>query len=352
MKENIVTIVLLLCLVVLGGWFVLSDKTISSSERATVDLPATSLEEAEPTSGLGFKIPALMSPALKALAAEAVLLDQNESVESNMFFYAGLYENFGTAEDLGAEMAKHDVAVMTHAYEARNGAVHWTNGNCVDYTDELLIESIKVARSINPDLEIYGYISATADNGECYDPAGGPQLTCPNGICSDVIAWVNRWLEVEKESGEYLDGIYVDLFGTQFIGPVVRDNVLSYIHLVGKKSMLNVMFGGLEIFFALNSPHFDPDKDSLLFEGFYVADGGYWGPNAVNNGLLAEIYLNPENIRWVVLSTEKGGSDYVCDSQNANVARGLFDQYGGWAFSYQSSDLGLVNKDVTQSCAR
>jgi len=282
----------------------------------------------------------------------AIAQEEVGRADSNMFFYSGLYSNFGTAEKLGAEIAKHNVAVLTHVYDAQFGAENWINGNCVDYFDEMLPGAIQIARAINPDLEIYGYVSATADHTECYDPYGETYMSCPDGVCTDVISWVDRWLEIEKETGEHIDGIYVDLIGQQFVGELVRDNVLSYIHYVGKKSMLNVMFGGFEIFFATTSSYFDPAKDSLLFEGFYVADGGYWGPNAVNNGMLAEKYLNPKGIRWTALSTEKGGAEYWCGSQNAIAAYNLFEKYGGWAFSYQSSDLGLVNKDVTQSCSR
>jgi len=360
MKNNVAMGVLAVSVLLVGGWFIITGDRPGSfleEEIAVSDSYVKDVEEVQDFSNrvhsqsTAFKATALMKAVPSTLAASVISAGGNDRVESNMFFYAGLYSHFETAENLGAEMAKHDVAVMTHAYNARNGAEHWVNGNCVDYTDQLLVEAIQIARSINPDLEIYGYISATADNVSCYDPVAPAQLTCPDGICVDVINWVNRWLEVETESGEYIDGIFVDLLGTQFVGPIVRDNVLSYIHLMDKKAMLNTMFGGLEILFALNSPYFDEEKDSIFFEGFYVANGGYWGPNAVNNGLLAEIFLNPEGIRWAAISTEKGGSDYECDSQNAVAAYNLFEKYGGWAFSYQSSDLGLVNDDTSQSCA-
>lgn len=298
------------------------------------------------------KILTIIAMVSFVFVANGAAAKEVEQVESNLFFYSGIYSNFGTAEDLGAEIAKHDVAVLTHAYDTGPGGENWVNGNCVDYFDELLPEAIQAARAINPDVELYGYIAATADHTECYDPYNNVQVGCPDGVCTDVISWVNRWLEIEEETGEYIDGIYIDLIGSQFIGEIVRDNVLSYVHLVEKKAMLNVMFGGFEVFFAINSPYFEPKKDSLLFEGFYVADGGYWGPNAVNSGMLAEKYLHPKGIRWAALSTEKGGANYDCKSQNAVAAHDVFTRYGGWAFSYQSSDLGLENKDVGQSCAR
>lgn len=360
MKNNVVVGVLAVAALIVGGWFIITgDRSVPVAEEEVVAVNSyvRDTEGVEDFSkelhsqSAAFKQTALMKAMPSNLAASVISAGDTTRAESNMFFYAGVYEHFETAENLGAEMARHDVAVMTHAYDARNGAEHWVNGNCVDYTDEILIESIQIARSINPDLEIYGYISATADNVNCYAPEAPPQLSCPDGICIDVINWVNRWIDVEHESGEYIDGIFVDLFGTQFIGPVVRDNVLSYIHLMGKKAMLNSMFGGVEILFALNSPYFDEKRDSILFEGFYVANGQYYGLNAVNNGMLAEIFLNPEGIRWAAISTEKGGADYSCDSQNAVAAYNLFKEYGGWAFSYQSSDLGLVNDDTSQSCA-
>jgi hypothetical protein len=250
-----------------------------------------------------------------------------------LFIYQGDYNQLGDGKDIGELLSEHDVAVITNVFPL--SSVNWTNGDCISGSiprDDLL-DALKIAREINPDILIFGYVPATADDYQCWDDGTSP-YDCPGGTCTDFMKWVNLWLSLESEPGITIDGIFIDMTYPSYITTATRDNVFSYVKGMDKLIMANALTDSTGLSFAYASPQLTPE-DYILVEGYYFAAGQ-------NNPYTSEInsLLSQYNINWAALTTEDFNVDITCGSYNMQLAYGFYKQYGGSAFAYQSADIG------------
>jgi len=264
---------------------------------------------------------------------------QHEGQDSDIgrvFIYQGDYAQLGTLAENAALVAQHDYAVFTHAFLLSDSS--WANGHCLDAPYESMAALMVQVRTLNPDIFLFGYVAATADHPNGCWPVPSVQLeACEDGVCTDFITWVNRWLELETaHEGLVLDGIFIDLAHEALISPAVRDNLFSYVHLAGKQICANVLSDTSGISFALASEYF-LESDLLFIEGYYQIAGN---PNVFTAGM--NELLQATQPRWVALISEPSGIEIDCDSPVHAEGVALIDSMGGLAYTYQASDLGTV----------
>jgi hypothetical protein len=201
--------------------------------------------------------------------------------------YADLLEQFGGLEGAARNIARYDIAVMTHAFTLSPSdptdptcppagtTVDWVQqngGSCVDaaFVDDngtrMLPALLARVRQLNPAIEIFGYVAGTADvvatakpcqalgtAPSCADP--GAPSSCPAGTCVNFIKWVNEWAALEqKHPGVVIDGIFIDLVHPTQLTAATRDNLYSWVKARQMKVMANALtdLGGAQ--FASTSP--------------------------------------------------------------------------------------------------
>ena len=258
----------------------------------------------------------------------------NKSIGNQLFIFQGTYDSLGTVDEIAQLAARYDYVVFTHRFYLDGS--RWVNGKCLDVNYGKMPELLVKVREYNPQIRIFVYVAATADNPNgCWPQPPVKMSECPDGNCADFKTWTNLWLNLEHDCDSIaIDGIFIDLVHPALIGTAVRDSIFSYVKSKGKLIMANVLSDTLGLKFAGSSPYLQPE-DYLLIEGYYILAG--------NTNLQTEamnLYLQKMNNHWAALVTETYNSIVTCNSDNMMRAFDLFKQYKGSAFAYQSADLG------------
>jgi hypothetical protein len=271
------------------------------------------------------------------------IIDDPSLNYGSLFIYQGDYSNLGSTKEISELVAGHDVAVFTHGFTLSEE--DWVNGHCLDVAYDSLANIIQQVRDLNPDIEIFGYVTATADHPLGCWPQPSVQLeTCEDGICTDFIFWTNKWLSMEYANPEVqIDGIFVDLVNEVLISPLVRDNCFSYVKLANKRLFVNALSDSAGVAFALESTHLD-SNDMLLVEG-YQRIAGY--ENLQTSTI--ERLISASSVRWSAIVSETYGADIDCSNETFRNAIGRFDSLGGTSITYQAADLGTIT-GIWSSC--
>ena len=264
------------------------------------------------------------------------IIDDPSLNYGSLFIYQGDYSNLGSTKEISELVAGHDVAVFTHGFTLSEE--DWVNGHCLDVAYDSLANIIQQVRDLNPDIEIFGYVTATADHPLGCWPQPSVQLeTCEDGICTDFIFWTNKWLSMEYANPEVqIDGIFVDLVNEVLISPLVRDNCFSYVKLANKRLFVNALSDSAGVAFALESTHLD-SNDMLLVEG-YQQIAGHENLQTV----AIERLVAGASTRWSAIVSETYGADIDCSNETFRNAIGRFDSLGGTSITYQATDLGTI----------
>lgn len=201
---------------------------------------------------------------------------------------------------------------------------------------------IRDVKRVNPDTQIFGYVSAAIDVPYT-DAYGNPhaQLTWYKaGGYANFSFWLNLWL---RDPGIEIDGFFLDHYASSFIDTIVRDSVSSLVRLTGKKMMVNITFASAAtVLFATECPYLTAG-DYLCLEGFWV-DNGVSSASGTNDAI-AELAKHKNRQLYFAVVAEEAGSwavngPVVNGSTNDVNARSLFNGYKrpGWCYSY---DRGL-----------
>ena len=264
--------------------------------------------------------------------------------------FQGQYERLGaTPEAVADALSKFDIVALSHV-KALDGS-SWSNpSDCTDTGYPYMRELIASLRAKKPGIQIYGYVSGAADSPLCGNQLDATASDCPAGFCANVVAWVNDWLAIE-DANVKIDGIFFDYVAPNKLTAATRDNIFSYAKLANKSIMVNIMFSGLNLDFAAQSPYFGAPGDYALSEAFHIGDGqtGLYGINMPQAGAdTAATFLKHWNqgkrFNFAALPTEANGSSIDCLSDNAVRAYATFVGYfePGNVFQYTTSDLGIT----------
>jgi hypothetical protein len=279
-----------------------------------------------------------------------------EAPGARLLVYQGDYGRLGKLASVARGMAQFDVIVLSHASE--RGPSRENTGGCVDTPFKPLPDLIRLVRRINPAIQVFGYISATADaptGSECGLKPGARYVEqpweCPEGVCRNAISWVDDWLDLDEE----IDGIFVDLAAPGFISAATRDNIFSYISSNDLRIMANTTTpSAANIAFAGGSRYLAVG-DFLMIEGFFFAKGN----SNVEQTLEAvrELWsLRGKGVLLAALATEAWathpGRTISCRSERAQGAvEFFFDIYApGDVFEYTSADLGVSSRTLPRPC--
>lgn len=318
-----------------------------------------------------------------------------------LYIYQGDLKKMGrTVEEIARALKPFDFIVLTNAFDKTPS---WTNGKCIigtfeDDNGKDVGDLIELLRSQNSKVEIYGYVSSTADNGAgCWSTSVAAQnYICPEGICIDFVKWVNKWKSYETSSKRALDGVFIDLFNLVFVNSSAMVNQVSYAHSIKNSAGDNYK---VVVNLTNNSPAYYYGKpgnayvttvdnpinvaksvlkngDIILAEGLYLKAGKIQNNYAEVYGLLSDAH-EEKGINWAIIESEvsyvpedsgydcsvfgTGGgtaqndgcvtdksyawleAPYVCKMQNGDTAYNLYRQYasnGGVAFAYSEAALG------------
>jgi len=102
--------------------------------------------------------------ALLLLACSAEASAQSpppEAPGARLLVYQGDYGSLGRLPSVASRMAQFDVVVLSHASDRGPGRAN--TGGCLDTRFAPLPGLIRLIRRINPEVQVFGYISATAD---------------------------------------------------------------------------------------------------------------------------------------------------------------------------------------------
>jgi hypothetical protein len=320
-----------------------------------------------------------------------------------MLIWQGANQKLGaTVEDQAKELAKNDLVVVSHgftvlnsypAYYIVNNVYYYYNHprttsdpslthrpfpnphDCLDQGYAEMGSLLREAKKFNSSLKIFAYVPANADSpfNNCTNPIVQPNVpfpSCPNGRCSNFISWVDHWLALEYQhrtiSGDgnsapdvvtLIDGFFIDNFADTAISASTRDNVLSYVKLVGKTAMVNILTPNNSITyvkFATDSPYLTAD-DYIFMEGFQHSGGGPPGSpdvdrsEATNNAMQAYSSLaRPKGIRLAALASRPGFSiigSVSCTSTSPISPKPAYMTFKanappGSVFQYTNGDLG------------
>ncbi|MGE0260740.1 MAG: hypothetical protein AB7H71_01330 [Alphaproteobacteria bacterium] len=273
-----------------------------------------------------------------------------------MLVYQGDYGSLGNLASVARGMARFDIIVLSHASD--RGPTRKNTGNCVDTRFEPLSDLIRLVRRFNPEVQVFGYISATADApiGSGCGLVPGTRYSerpweCPQDVCRNSMSWVDDWLDLDEE----VDGIFVDLAAPTFISAGTRDNIFSYIRSQGLRIMANTTTPSAANVAFAGSSRYIGEGDFLMIEGFFFTGG-----NAnLAQTLEAASRLRPlrgKGVLLAALATEawatEPGPGLSCRLARAQEAADFFaDLYEpGDVFEYTSADLGVSSRALPRPC--
>lgn len=255
--------------------------------------------------------------------------------------YTDIAEFYGSVDAAAVRYAAADVVAFSHADD-------WGANGCIDTGDPILPELIAKIREINPSVEIFGYVSGTADapSGCGYGPGHEYAQTGwmpANGICSKFIEWSAQW------DSFGVDGYLIDLTAPQYMSAAVRDSVYSWCRYKGKRIMANSTYPSAHnVMFAAAGLQ---GGDYLLIEAFCygLGDSTLAGTNAA---LAQANALRGAGFSVAALCTESWSSAVGVEVDPSSVknqnAKSLMINFGsaGDAYQYDNADLGIVCRTI------
>lgn len=268
----------------------------------------------------------------------------NNYIPRTLVVYEGLYENINIDVNIIAkQLSQAQVVILTHI--ATIPPVKLPNPcvcEDVGYTNIGLL--IKLLKQLNSEIILFGYVPGTADapyNSDCGNIPDNSWY-CPNGECSNVVTWVDLWLQYPL-----IDGIMLDLIAPSYMNAEVRDNIFSYVKKCNKRIMANTPIYGENVEFACESSYFS-EGDYVLVEGFCYANGDNHLDDGIN-AIMELSYYRDKGIQFAGLVTEKwatyAGETVDPNSSNFSNAKTVFNNYykTGDVLQYTTSDLGIVS---------
>lgn len=254
-------------------------------------------------------------------------------------------QHYGSLDAMAERFATADVLALSHSASINNdGNVTPTPCGCVDRGEPLLPELLAKVRALNPGIEVFGYVSATADapSGCGYGPGNefAQNGWMPaGGVCNNFMYWGKKW----DDFG--VTGLILDLVAPQYLSPAVRNSVYSWCRLKGYKIMANSTYPArANVAFAAVGLG---AGDYLLVEGFCYGLGD--STLASTNAALAQVNsMRGQGFSMAALCSE-GWSSAVGQTvnpagfKNANAVS-LMQNFGrtGDAYQYDRADLGIV----------
>jgi hypothetical protein len=253
-------------------------------------------------------------------------------------------------------MAQFDIIVLSHA--SQRGPSRKDTGGCVDTRFEPLTDLIRLVRRINPEVQVFGYIAATADapiDSGCGLRSGARYYErpwqCPAGVCRNAMSWVDDWLDLDDE----IDGIFVDLVAPTFVSATTRDNIFSYIRSRGLLIMANTTIpSAANIAFAGSSRYFG-GGDFLMIEGFFFTEGRL-NVSGTLEAVEQLLQFRGKGILLAALATEAwakhSGRTASCRSERAQEVVDFFSDFyePGDVFQYATADLGVSSRALPRPC--
>lgn len=255
--------------------------------------------------------------------------------------YSQIAAFYGSEDIAAAKYADCDVICLSHAGT-------WNVNGCLDTADPILPSLLTKIRAINPNIEIFGYVSGTADapTGCGYGPGNEYAQTGwmpAGGICTQFINWTSLWDTFN------VNGIIIDLVAPQYMSAAVRNNVYSWCRYKNYKIMANSTYPSTaNCAFAADGLG---AGDYLLIEGFCYGLGN--STLAGTNSALVEVNSRRSqgfsmaalcSMPW---STAAGQTVSPSDVENLNAVS-LMTNFGvhGDAYQYDRADLGIVCKTI------
>lgn len=255
----------------------------------------------------------------------------------SLAIYQGRYEHLGDRERVAQSLARFNVIVLSHIKE--HDISTWINpAACNDYEYKDMPWVIARIRELSPTTAIFGYVSAASDHPSCGNDVPTP-IDCPNGICLNVITWVNEWAEHD------VDGIFYDYAGPSQITAATRDNVFSYAKSQGLRIMANAVFNPQAVNFQGWSTYFGKD-DYVLIEGFSYAKGAY-SYNMTAESLYWFNLWKFKGIHLAALATESDRPVNCNWSNNQHATQWFNDHATEYSvYQYSGHDLGIKTKEL------
>lgn len=286
-----------------------------------------------------------------------------------LFTYQGGYQRIAAdADELVCRLAQFKAVYLTHAFalmneksafvpqDGSNCIPRKSSGNRYEVTDPYLI--LKNGRSQSydndsaldgayfdqygrglfyvisklrhlhsSDIQIYGYVAATVDNpnGTWSNLIPAQNYLCPEGICTDFIAYVNKWRSLEKTyANSWIDGFFVDMTNEFYVNKATYASQASYIHTLHSdatglpyKMSVNTLATGTSTFYPagnVNATVVSSSKraipwaadylragDSVVIEGF-VYKAGTQVSDLTEIG--QELAALPAGVHWSAVGTE------------------------------------------------
>ncbi len=261
--------------------------------------------------------------------------------------YDQMIDRFGGIDIFVDKLSKHDVVVLSHV-GAVNDSVLPNACGCVDQKLDAVPLIISKLKKINPDIEIFGYVSGTADapsgcgygDGHEYaDNGWQPE----DGININFIEWVKLW----NNSG--ITGIMIDLVAPQYMSETTRNNIYSYCRLKGYKIMPNSTYPAMaNCEFAATGLGYG---DYCLVEAFCYGAGSST-LTGTNNAISKINSMRHAGFKMAAVCTREW-SQNVGDTVNPNTWRNLnamslmnnFAESGD-CYQYDRADLGIISKEI------
>lgn len=276
--------------------------------------------------------------------------------------YDLMAERYGSLDAVAERFAAADVLALSHSASINHdGDVTPTPCGCVDRGEPLLPELLSKIRALNPDIEIFGYVSGTADapHGCGYGTREEKQADGtikvlsneyavtgwlpPFGVCNNFMHWGKKW------NGFGVTGLIIDLVAPQYMSSAVRDSIYAWCRLKGYKIMPNSTYPAQgNVAFASVGLGVG---DYLLVEAFRYGDGN--DTLAGTNAAMAEINVRRGQgfkmaaactMKW---STQVGQTVNPADWPNANAVS-MIENFGqdGDAYQYDRADLGIICRTI------
>lgn len=315
-----------------------------------------------------------------------------------LFTYQGGYQRIAAdADELVCRLARFKAVYLTHAFTVLNEksafspqqgsscAPRQASGNSFEVTDPYLILKngryqsydndsaldgayfdqygrglfyviSKLRHLHSTDIQIYGYVATTIDNpnGIWSNLAQAQNYLCPNGICTDFMAYINKWRSLEKTyANSWIDGFFVDMTNEFYVNKASYANQVSYIQSLRSdatnlpyKISVNTLATGASFFYPAgdaNATVVSSSKrpipwaaeylragDSVFVEGFVYKAGK---PVSDLAEIGQELQALPDGVHWSAVGSETTFipalfiSEY--DTHRQQVANSVYGNLGG-----------------------
>lgn len=270
---------------------------------------------------------------------------------ANLTFYVQLVERWHDDTDdtiwLSDGIQRTTTGSGTFADERSANPTFWTAQGIGDFPQvqslgyPKLRRLIKRVRELNPDIEIYGYVTAAAD-APYWDSGGNPQTQLTSAVAGampNASFMIAQWLL----DGLEIDGIFADHFNPTFIDATVRNNFVSLINAYGVRLAPNITAASAaNLLFTTESQYLQPGS-MLVLEGFYRDNGT--DSSTGTTALVAELAKHRgRDIRLFAANEEASTTTVTPGSANDLAGKAVFDamKRPGDAYQYSRTSYDII----------